>query len=379
MKFLLTLTCISMVCSCQEEKHGEARSARQAEDAAASAAGGEEGDWRYAKYRFSLQGYHDVDTAVRVLIENNVPTRFQLKDLTVGREGRVVEEANLSKVDVDSSATSYAFTGTSELEEGDGEDHGGTYTGEVTLDTDGTVPDEGCCGLLEFVPTIADKLIFVGTKQGEGFGAKGWGGLVVNVAADPASDTSTGGDANTGSTIPAAGAMGQESEEQESEEGEEEPEDDGNGQQTNGKGTCSGYQLVFAKQPPNSVQRTRAGKQFDMRVALWDCGGDIVTDHDPDLRVKLWYKHDGTGKYRIHRWRSCPAKDYDNIGAMSNSEIAKCPGFKLWRGQRKYKKMSFRAKHNVAFTNYRYKATVTVNSIEYHAESNVFDVLRHSP
>ena len=102
----------------------------------------------HAKYKFALDGYESVDTAIKIEAKNDRATVMWLKDLT--RTNNELEKAVLS------STGGAAFSGLSEGE------LGGTYTGKLELDGDGKV--SGCCSQMTFRPTVDSSLLFVGIK-----------------------------------------------------------------------------------------------------------------------------------------------------------------------------------------------------------------------
>lgn len=154
MKLLLLSLTLSALYACQQET---AATKFEANLTAVS------DDWRYAKYKFSLDKYDDVEVAVRVKVNgSNEATHLEVKDLKAGREDRKVEKAILMGT-MSGAGDTYNFSGTSMLEEG-GRDFGGTYSGTLTV-TDGSVADDGCCGEMKFTSTGQGELTFTGVRM----------------------------------------------------------------------------------------------------------------------------------------------------------------------------------------------------------------------
>ncbi len=116
----------------------------------------------YAKYRFALAGYEDVDIAIKVAVQSGQAKTLWARDL--GATTNPLEEATLTT----SGTNNIRFSGTS------GGDFGGTYTGR--LETDAQERVTGCCDEMAFVPTAASTLLFVGSKL-EDLTAEQWAQL----------------------------------------------------------------------------------------------------------------------------------------------------------------------------------------------------------
>lgn len=199
-----------------------------------------EKDWRYAKYKFSLDKYKDVLVAVRVAVnEDNEATHLEVKDLTAGKEDWEVEMATLmGEVNADGN---YAFSGTSELQEG-GTDYGGKYSGTLTV-TDDSVAENGCCGEMTFTSTEQGKLTATGTKEAEDFSADDWEwDDDVDMSAEPA------------------------------------PAD---------PSACEDFKLVFS-----GLKDVRRGEKFDFTVAAKTCD-DGQTDNFNGKELTMEWRYDG--------------------------------------------------------------------------------------
>ena len=144
MRVVLLLLAV-MVATCGQREAGETALGKFAARSAVKA-----GQYFYAHYRFTHEGYEAVEVAVRVEMSNGYPAALRVKDLSPQEAGSPVEEAVLS-----SSGCSLAFTGTSS-----GAD-GGVYGGELEL-SGGKA--SSCCGEMTFVPTVDTSLTFMGEK-----------------------------------------------------------------------------------------------------------------------------------------------------------------------------------------------------------------------
>ena len=248
MKFLLAFSLLGMVFACQKEGTEQAIAEVKLQHGDKDSQTTTPGDWRYAKYKFSLAGHKDVLTALRVEINaDNEAIKLELKDLTAGREARQVEIADLSG-EVSTDSITYDFNGTSALEEGD-VDYGGTYTGSLTLNDDRTVADDGCCGEITFKSKAGEQadevLTFMGEKVDEAFGETEW-------------NTAVG----TSSPIPELS-----------------------------KEECVDFKLVFSE-----LKDVEREEKFDFTVSLQSCDDNPVTTAE-EQEVTLYYTHDGTSNW----------------------------------------------------------------------------------
>ena len=241
MKFLLLLSLVTFGCEMRDESQTTAELKHQIEKTDSQDTTQQE-DWRYAKYKSSLEGYKDTFLAVRVLIEDNKAKRLELKDLTEGREARAVETADLTGAN-NTDNTAYKFSGTSSLQDADGGvDYGGKYTGSLKLNTDGMVADDGCCGEMTFKPTIGQQtdedLTFTVTKVEEKFGKKEWDDAVA---------------LPTPSVLPVT--------------------------------TCEDFKLVISE-----ISDVKRWEEINYTISLQNCAGDPVTNA-AGTKVKLQYTH----------------------------------------------------------------------------------------
>ncbi len=238
MRFLLLSAALITLFACQRDEEAEPTGAAKLEITLSDAAVDIERDWRYAKYEFNLDNYDPIPVAVRVSVNGNESEKFEIKDLTDGREDRAVERADLTGTTADNT---HSFSGTTKLEEGD-KDFGGKYSGELTLTDDGAeVPDNGCCGAMTFVPTVDKSLTFSGTRVSD-FDEENWTwGDDTAAAAQPATTTTT----------------------------------------------CEDFQLVL-----NGLKDVKSKERFTFTVALQNCDGEQVTTFT-DKVVTLQYKLGG--------------------------------------------------------------------------------------
>ena len=161
MKFLLCFIALGifLACGLEEENAQHMFAIRKKAQATVT--------HHYAKYRFSLEGYEDVDIAVKVAVQSGQAKTLWVKDLTTTTT--TLEEATLTA----SGTNNINFQGKSEG------DVGGMYTG--VLETGEHSEITGCCGEMTFVPTVASSLTFVGIKL-ESLTAAQWQEFIDNPA-----------------------------------------------------------------------------------------------------------------------------------------------------------------------------------------------------
>lgn len=104
--------------------------------------------YHYARYRFELEDYEDVEVALKLMMKGGAAMILWIKDLT--DTDNKLEEAVLNNMG------GHAFAGAS------GGVLGGVYTGTLELNSIGAV--SGCCGQMTFAPAVDNSLLFVGTK-----------------------------------------------------------------------------------------------------------------------------------------------------------------------------------------------------------------------
>lgn len=137
---LLAMFLAAGTLSCAPEVTSDAKFMIRSKEEAAVQKG-----YYYAKYLFELDGYADVEVALRIETTAGKPSKLQLKDLSTSAAAHAVEEAVLS---VDGDVYKGTTTG----------EYGGTYT--VRLDDDYV-----CCGTIDFSPAVDASLTFVGTRS----------------------------------------------------------------------------------------------------------------------------------------------------------------------------------------------------------------------
>ena len=105
MKLFLLLLAVNAIACGERQANDQAlgKFTISAEQQAAS-----EGNYLYARYRFTRAEYEDVEVAMRVALRNGHPAVLQVKDLSPAAKDHAVEEAVLS-----SRGCSLSFQGTS--------------------------------------------------------------------------------------------------------------------------------------------------------------------------------------------------------------------------------------------------------------------------
>ena len=237
MKFLLAFSLLGMVFGCQQDEAEQPTAGVKLQAPAKVTPVEIPTNWHYAKYKFSLTGFEDLFAAVRVGVnDDNEAVKLELKDLTAGRESRVVEDAPLNGT---KTGNAYNFEGISTLVDG-GTDYGGNYTGSLTLSADGSVAD--CCGEITFTTKkdhqaddANNALTFTGEKMTETFGEAEWNTAVGASSPSP----------------PVAST------------------------------TCEDFKLVMSE-----LKDVKRGEEFDLTVSLQNCDDEAVA-RAKDVVVKL--------------------------------------------------------------------------------------------